>query len=68
VSLTDEEIVELTRRRTVGGGIDLSPYRDGVNAAAVDGGWGKVELESSDTQRTVKRRMTVAGKELGQGR
>jgi hypothetical protein len=62
--LTAERIAELTRRGTGSDGVDLTEYKEWVRNAATEG-WGQIELEATDSVRAIKRRTTIAGKELG---
>jgi hypothetical protein len=63
--LSSERIAELTRR--AGGGlVDLSDQKDWINQALRDGqGWGSIAVDAGDNVRALKRRTTIAGKELG---
>lgn len=63
-TLTAERIAELTRRGT-SGGVDLTEYKDAVARAFSDTGWGEITLDPSEPVRAIKRRTTVAGKEIG---
>jgi hypothetical protein len=61
--LTPEEVDALTTRRTPK--IDLSEYTDFLTAMR-PGDWGRITL-NGESQRTVKRRLTTAGKQMGVG-
>src|SRR5262245_54544703 len=64
--LTIQEIQELTARRGGSAAIDLSEYRGWIESAGRSAdGWGQIELDPTDNVRALKRRTTVAGKELG---
>jgi len=63
--LSHERIAELTRRAG-GGTVDLSAQKDWINQALKDGqGWGSIDIDPGDNIRALKRRTTIAGKELG---
>jgi hypothetical protein len=64
-SLSPDEIADLTRRRSGASTVDLEPYKNAISQTMSDGGWGSIEIESGDSQRAIKRRTTVAGKEMG---
>ena len=64
-ALSHERIAELTTRRS-SGAVDLSEYKRWIEQAQQDAnGWGEIQLERDDNQRAIKRRTTIAGKELG---
>jgi hypothetical protein len=63
--LSPERVAELTRRAG-GGVVDLSDQKDWINQALRDGqGWGSIAIDPADNVRALKRRTTIAGKELG---
>src|SRR5439155_10915500 len=63
--LSHERFTELTARRGPGT-IDLSEYKHWIEQAHEKAnGWGEIQLERDDNQRAIKRRTTIAGKELG---
>ena len=63
-TLTRERIAELTTRRGPGS-VDLTEYKKWIEGATRDSnGWGEIVLESNDNVRAIKRRTTIAGKEL----
>lgn len=55
---------ELQRRRRSTTKIDLGPYRDILDGLSVGEG-ALIELEPGETQRVVKRRLTMTAGELG---
>jgi hypothetical protein len=64
-ALSHERIAELTARRHPAA-VDLSEYKSWIEQAAQHAnGWGEIELAPEDSQRAIKRRTTIAGKELG---
>ena len=64
--LSHERIAELTRRAG-GGTVDLSAQKDWINQALKDGqGWGSIDIDPGDNIRALKRRTTIAGKELAE--
>ena len=64
-ALSHERIAELTTRRGPGT-VDLSEYKHWVEQAQQEAnGWGEIQLQDDDNQRAIKRRTTIAGKELG---
>ena len=62
-TLNQDEVAELTRRRSTCGGVDLTPYKSAIQGV-LEVGWGRVRLATDDNVRATKRRMTLAGKEL----
>src|SRR5204863_7550651 len=63
-SLTRERIAELTTRRGPGA-VDLTEYKKWIDDASRNAnGWGEILLESTDNVRAIKRRTTIAGKEM----
>ena len=53
-------------RRGTGVGLDLTPYFSIIDSIREQGGVGaQLRLEEGETQRTVKRRMSVAAKQRG---
>lgn len=61
-ALTRDRIQELTARRG-SGLVDLTEHKIWIQQAAKDG-WGEITLEAGDNVRAIKRRTTIAGKEL----
>ena len=62
--LSQERIAELTTRRGPGQ-VDLSEHKRWIEAALSNAnGWGEIALEPSDNVRAIKRRTTIAGKEM----
>jgi hypothetical protein len=62
--LTQTEIAELTTRRSASQ-VDLTEHKRGIEQAIQDGeGWGRITLQPSENVRAVKRRTTVAAKEM----
>ena len=60
--LTEEDLA----RRGTAGGADLTPYIDIIDTLRGQGGVGAVlSIEEGESQRTVKRRMSIAAKERG---
>ena len=60
--LTQEELKTEKPRATM----DLAPYREIISTVASEGGVGaNVELEPGESQRTEKRRLSLAAKEEG---
>ncbi len=60
--LTEEDL----SRRGIAGGPDLTPYMGIIDALREQGGVGGVlSLDEGESQRTVKRRMSIAAKERG---
>jgi hypothetical protein len=63
--LTKEQVDELTRRRGTSV-VDLTAQKDWINQATAEArGWGAIEVLAGDNVRAIKRRTTIAGKELG---
>lgn len=63
-ALPPERIQELTRSRS-GGSVDISTQKEWIaRALAEAGGWGSIAIDPGDSVRTLKRRTTIAGKEL----
>jgi hypothetical protein len=60
--LNDREIQELTRRRS--NLQDLQPYLDHLQTLR-SGDWGSIQLDGEDSQRTVKRRTSMAASAQG---
>ncbi|MSQ23770.1 MAG: hypothetical protein EXR58_04335 [Chloroflexi bacterium] len=61
LKLTPAEVEAVKRRMSR---IDLGEYLELLGAFAL-GDWGRVELEGAETERVVKRRLTMAAKERG---
>lgn len=62
--LSQERIAELTTRRGPGQ-VDLSEHKHWIeDAVRNSNGWGEIALESGDNVRAIKRRTTIAGKEM----
>jgi hypothetical protein len=62
--LSRERIAELTTRRGPGS-VDLTEYKKWIeDATRSSNGWGEIMLEPTDNVRAIKRRTTIAGKEL----
>jgi hypothetical protein len=62
--LSRDRIAELTTRRGPGS-VDLTEYKKWIeDASRNSNGWGEIVLEPSDNVRAIKRRTTIAGKEL----
>lgn len=59
--LSDTEVADLTRRRADLS--ELTEYLDYLKKLK-PGDWGSVELAPDETQRTVKRRMSIAAASL----
>lgn len=63
--LERERIAELTKRGG-SGVVDLTEQKSWIsNALAQAEGWGAVGLDAADNVRAIKRRTTIAAKELG---
>jgi len=63
-TLSRDQIAELTARRGPGS-VDLTEYKKWIDEATRSSdGWGKIILTPSDNVRAIKRRTTIAGKEL----
>ncbi len=60
--LTDAEVQEFTRRRN--NLEELTEYVAYLKTLA-PGAWGSIELDSADSQRTVKRRTSIAATSVG---
>jgi hypothetical protein len=60
--LTSNEVKDLSRRQT--NLAELTEYLDFLRPLR-KGDYGKVELEKEDSQRTIKRRTTIAASQLG---
>lgn len=60
--LSRDRIAELTTRRGAGL-VDLTEHKRWIQDAGRDG-WGEISLEPGDNVRAIKRRTTIAGKEL----
>ena len=60
--LNDREVQEMTRRRS--NLQDLQPYLDHLQALRA-GDWGSIQLDEEDSQRTVKRRTSMAATTQG---
>jgi hypothetical protein len=59
-----ERVAELTRRAS-GGAVDLTDQKTWISRAVTEGqGWGEIQLDPSDNVRALKRRTTMAGKDL----
>ncbi len=57
---------DLQRGRAGGGSLDLTPYLAMIAAVRTEGGvGGQVTLEPEESQRTEKRRLSVAAKDQG---
>lgn len=62
--LSPERIAELTTRRGPGV-VDLTEYKSWIDQAQRESqGWGEIQLAPTDNVRSIKRRTTIAGKEL----
>ena len=61
-SLSRERIAELTARRGAGL-VDLTEHKRWIQEASREG-WGEIALDPGDNVRAIKRRTTIAGKEL----
>jgi hypothetical protein len=62
--LSQERIAELTTRRGPGQ-VDLSEHKRWIEDALRNAnGWGEIGLEPADNVRAIKRRTTIAGKEM----
>ena len=61
-ALTRDRIQELTARRG-SGLVDLTEHKNWIQQASRDG-WGEITLDPGDNVRAIKRRTTIAGKEL----
>ena len=59
--LTAAEVAELTKRVSR---VELGEYVDLIKGFK-SGDWGRVELDAAETQRVVKRRLTLAAKQQG---
>ena len=53
-------------RREAGSRMDLTPYLDIIQQVRSGGVGGEVELGDDESQRTEKRRLSIAAKQLGQ--
>lgn len=63
-TLSREQIAELTARRGPGS-VDLTEYKKWIEEAGRNSdGWGRIILSPNDNVRAIKRRTTIAGKEL----
>ena len=63
-TLSREQIAELTTRRGPGS-VDLTEYKKWIeDASRSSDGWGKIVLDPRDNVRAIKRRTTIAGKEM----
>lgn len=63
-TLSRERIAELTTRRGPGA-VDLTEYKKWIeDAVRTSNGWGEIDLDPADNVRAIKRRTTIAGKEL----
>lgn len=60
--LSPEEVERLKRRQPATR--DLGPYYAFLESVK-PGDWGRVTLEGNETQRVVKRRLTIAAKQKG---
>ncbi len=61
--LTSEEVAGLAGRRGQQK-MDLPEYEDFLEQLDV-GEWGRITLEADEKQRTIKRRLSAAGKQIG---
>lgn len=61
-SPTPDEITELTARRSAAT-VDLTEHKRWIDQASLDG-LGKIVLRPGDNVRAIKRRTTIAGKEM----
>ena len=62
--LPNEEIEEFSRRATASV-VDLTDQKNWINQAVENArSWGQIEMDPTDNVRAIKRRMTIAGKEL----
>jgi hypothetical protein len=65
-TLSRQRIAELTTRRARPVAVDLTEYKQWVERAKLESdGWGEIQLEPTGNVRAIKRRTTIAGKELG---
>jgi hypothetical protein len=63
-ALSRERVAELTARRGPGM-IDLTEYKKWIeDAVRTANGWGEILLDPNENVRAIKRRTTIAGKEL----
>lgn len=63
-ALAPERIQELTRRSSAGL-VDLTEHKNWISEALANAqGWGEINLDPTDNIRAIKRRTTIAGKEL----
>lgn len=63
-ALSQNEVAELTARRS-SSQVDLTEHRRGIQQAIENGnGWGRIKVGPSENVRAVKRRTTVAAKEM----
>jgi hypothetical protein len=62
--LDQQRIQEITRRGGSAAGVDLTEYKNWITEALREG-WGSIGLDPTDSIRAIKRRTTIAGKELG---
>ena len=61
--LSAQEIQELTARRG-SQHVDLTEHKKAIQDVMREGGWGRIELNAGENVRAIKRRTTIAGKEL----
>ena len=61
-TLTKERIAELTARRGPGA-VDLTEHKRWITDASRDG-WGEISIDAGDNVRAIKRRTTIAAKEM----
>ena len=61
--LSQGEIAELTARRG-SAHVDLTEHKRAIEQAMHGGGWGRIKLNPGENVRAIKRRTTIAGKEL----
>src|SRR5215211_4148620 len=63
--LDSAKVQELTSRRGAGL-VDLTDQKEWINRALYEAsGWGAITIDPGDNVRAIKRRTTIAGKELG---
>ena len=63
-SISPERIAELTTRRGPGQ-VDLTEHKRWIEEAVRgSNGWGEIALDPGDNVRAIKRRTTIAGKEM----
>jgi hypothetical protein len=63
-TLTTDEVADIVRRRT-SALVDLTEYKGWIDEVLKGSGWGRIEVDASDNVRALKRRTSIAAKELG---